>query len=51
MFGERPSPSVGTVARAIALDVPLKYPWSDFKCIKIVYVLLASTCKSRLLSF
>ncbi|KAG2346411.1 hypothetical protein BDR05DRAFT_959305 [Suillus weaverae] len=43
VFGEYQSPSAGTVlARATALDVPLKYPWFDFKRIKVGYVLLHS---------
>ncbi|KAG1779971.1 hypothetical protein EV702DRAFT_1043350 [Suillus placidus] len=35
VFGECRSPSAETVARATALDVPLKYPWFDFKRIKV----------------
>ncbi|KAG2346406.1 hypothetical protein BDR05DRAFT_959288 [Suillus weaverae] len=42
VFGECRSPSAETVARATALDVPLKYPWFDFKRIKVGYVLLHS---------
>ncbi|KAG2344437.1 hypothetical protein BDR05DRAFT_186125 [Suillus weaverae] len=42
VFGECRTPPVETVARATALDVPLKYLWSDFKRIKVGYVLLHS---------
>ncbi|KAG2343626.1 hypothetical protein BDR05DRAFT_962719, partial [Suillus weaverae] len=42
VFRECQSPSAETVARATALNVPLKYPWSDFKHIKVGYVLLHS---------
>ncbi|KAG2349480.1 hypothetical protein BDR05DRAFT_955365 [Suillus weaverae] len=42
VFGGCRSPSAETVVRATALDVPLKYPWSDLKRIKVGYGLLHS---------
>ncbi|KAG2348291.1 hypothetical protein BDR05DRAFT_956865 [Suillus weaverae] len=35
VFRECQSLSAETVARATALDVPFKYPWSDLKRIKM----------------